>query len=289
MKTVLIVLFLFASHPLFLPSPAWASELSLAGPESVDPAAVKILEKAAAQLQLTNVEVFDARKSKLLKGFWNLSFSSAQSGRMILFTDGELAVPVVQKLKGNTPGNAVFREWQGMFVGDVRPDTSWAYLLKKGTASDHSVVIVDNLWANTAAAFMDWFESKSSTGPYGDIKIDRGASVYFVPSLGVFSRTDAELSKHYYALLDGGFLPAKYVVSALSRIDQAYKRDTDLLMRQVLVLVGPKRKEEYLRAFNAQNLKEIRKMARESYRRVGLNLPKFLIADGRFFMRLEDL
>jgi hypothetical protein len=208
---------------------------------------------------------------------------------MILFTDGELAVPVVQKLIGNTPGNAVFREWQGMFVGDVHPDASWAYLLKEGTVPGHTVVIVDNLWTNTAAAFMDWFEGKRSSGPYVEIEANRGASVYFVPSFGVFSRTDTDLSRHYYALLDGGFLPERYVVTALSRIDQAYKRDTDLLMRQVLVLVGPKRKEEYLRAFNAQDLNEIQKRTQESYRRVGLNLPKFLIADGRFFMRLEDL
>jgi hypothetical protein len=281
LKIILTVLLLLAS-------PVWASEPKVAGSKPVDPAACKVLEKAATRLQLTDVEVFDARKSKLLKGFWNLSFSSVESGRMILFTDGEVAIPVVQKLKGNAAGNAVFREWQGIFVGDVHPDTSWVYLLKNGTVPDHYVLIVDNLWTETAADFMDWFEGKRSTSPYGEIEINRGASVYFVPSFGVFSRTDADLSKHYYALLDGGFLPAKYVVTALSRIDQAHKRDTDLLMRQVLVLVGPKRKEEYLRTFKMQDLKGIRTRTQKSYRKVGLNLPKFLIADGRFFMRNED-
>jgi hypothetical protein len=263
MKIVLTVILLLASPPLFLASLALAFQFKTVGPEPVDPAAVKVLEKAATRLQLTDVELFDARKSKLLKSFWNLSFSSIESGRMILFTDGDVAVPVVQKLKGDAPGNAVFREWQGMCVGDVHPDTSWAYLLKEGTAPDHSIVIVDNLWTETAADFMDWFEGKRSSGPYGDIEINREASVYFIPSFGVFSHTDADLSKHYYALLDGGILPAKYVVTALSRIDQAHKLDTDLLMRQVLVLVGPKRKEEYLRAFNAQNLKGIRKRTQE--------------------------
>ena len=230
---------------LFLGSHTWAFDFKDSAPKPVDPAAIKVLEKLAGNLRLTEVELFDARESGLIEGFWSLSFSSPKAGRIILFTNGDLAVPVVQQLSGDSSGNAVFRGWQGIFTGNVSPDPSWAYLLKKGTAPGHYVVIVDNLWTETSADFIDWFEGKRKECPYGDLEIDSRASLYFVPSFGIFSRTDGDLSKHFYALVDGKFFPEKYVVMALSRIDQAYKRDPGLLMRQVLAFVGPKQKDDW--------------------------------------------
>ena len=274
---------------LFLGSHTWAFDFKDSAPKPVDPAAIKVLEKLAGNLRLTEVELFDARKSGLIKGFWSLSFSSPEAGRIILFTNGDLAVPVVQRLSGDSSGNAVFRGWQGIFTGNVSPDPSWAYLLKKGTAPGHYVVIVDNLWTETVADFIDWFEGKRKECPYGDLEIDSQASLYFVPSFGIFSRTDGDLSKHFYALVEGKFFPEMYVVMALSRIDQAYKRDPGLLMRQVLAFVGPKQKDDYLRMVKKGNLKKLQRRTRESYKKMGLGLPKYLVADGRFFMRLEDL
>jgi hypothetical protein len=274
---------------LFLSSHVWAFDYKDAALKPVDPAAIKVLEKLAGNLRLTEVELFDARKSGLIEGFWSLSFSSSEAERIILFTNGDLAVPVVQQLRGDSSGNAVFRGWQGLFVGDVHPDPSWAYLLKKGTASGHDVVIVDNLWTETAADFIDWFEGKRKECPYGDLEIDSRASVYFVPSFSVFSKMDSDLSKHFYALVDGKFFPEKYVVMALSRMDQAYKHDPGLLMHQVLAFVGPKQKDDYVRMVKNGNLEKLQRRTRESYKKMGMGLPKYLVADGRFFMRLEDL
>jgi hypothetical protein len=60
-------------------------------------------------------------------------------------------------------------------------------------------------------------------------------------------------------------------------------------MHQVLAFVGPKQKDDYVRMVKNGNLEKLQRRTRESYKKMGMGLPKYLVADGRFFMRLEDL
>ncbi|MFH0727908.1 MAG: hypothetical protein V2B19_16400 [Pseudomonadota bacterium] len=262
--------------------------------------------------------LYDAKESKLLNGFWSLSFKDTISERnFIIYTNGQYLVPNVmpiipgrdfknvENLESKSaafkaaverenmrqaevskngmpfPVNQITLEQNGMWLGPVEIER-W---VEQKIAYElikgtkgHSKIIIIDNLMKDTAAVFI-DEFRSKKEKWPD----KEASIYFVPFFGGFGGTHAAfVGKYFYSLVESGVAPIDAVYN-LSRLATSTKINQSILKEYCTNFVKPENKPHFLR-MSLETPSETVIMRNAAAIKLGIMIPSYYIVNGQLQM-----
>lgn len=288
-------------------------------------AAFGVMNEMIKNLGETEAEylLWDAKESRLLTGFWSLSFKDMIADKtFVVYTNGKYLVPNIMPIlpgrdfknseKENTksplvaaamarenkrqagvmkngmpfPVNQITLEQNGMWLGPMEID-KW---VQQKIAfelikgkKDHSKIVIIDDLMKDTVAIF-LDEFRNSKSKWPD----KEASVYFVPFFGFMGNAHSALVGKYFYSLVGANVEAVNAAFELSRLAPATKINQELLKEYCNNLVGLKNKAVFHR-MSLETPTQTVPLMNKAAMTMGIMLPSYYTVNGQFKMWELDL
>ncbi|WP_207690327.1 hypothetical protein [Desulfonema limicola] len=261
-----------------------------------------VFKKFANQMNLENAILWDAKTSEMIPGFWHFSFEDTLANQhFVVFTNSRYMIPNLipvvpgRDLKGTEnkpefqkeisrqksqqnriikPINQIQIEQEGMFLGKINPE-KWAVKLIQGEKEKGYILLIDTLWDENLANFLDEFRNYDKKW-----RKYKGYTIWFAPFFGFMGHEhSAILGKHYHALVKTGIPPVQ-AAYGLSRVSQAVKANKFRLREYAYQLAGTDKKAAYDKNLLKIHSSSVFALNTETIK-LGIMNPQYYIIDGK--------